>query len=149
MSNQKNTIQDPSLKIRLTPLQYKVAVENATEPPFDNAYHNKFEKGIYVDIVNGKPLFVSNDKFESGCGWPAFSKPIDPNLITKLPDNSHGMTRTEVRSTDADTHLGHIFSDGPKELGGMRYCINSASLRFVPLDKMDQEGYGDFKSLVH
>lgn len=133
------------LKQKLTPIQFHVTQENGTEPPFQNPFWNHFEEGIYVDIVSGEPLFSSLDKFDSHCGWPSFSKPIQ-KLKTKL-DTSHGMFRTEVRSEQADSHLGHLFTDGPKELGGLRYCINSAALRFIPLSKLDEEGYGAYKTL--
>ena len=131
-----------SLKARLTDIQYEVTQRDATEPPFQNEYYNNFEPGIYVDIVDGTPLFVSDDKFESGCGWPSFSRPIDDNLLKTLPDNSFGRKRTEVRSAAADSHLGHVFDDGPESLGGLRYCINSASLRFIPKADMQAQGYG-------
>lgn len=133
------------LKKKLTPLQYHVTQENGTERPFENPYWNHFEPGIYVDIVSGEPLFTSMDKFDSHCGWPSFSKPIE-KLKTKL-DKSHFMFRTEVRSQQADSHLGHLFTDGPKELGGLRYCINSASLRFIPLKDLEKEGYKDLIEL--
>ncbi len=133
------------LKKKLTPLQYHVTQENGTERPFENPYWNHFEPGIYVDIVSGEPLFTSMDKFDSHCGWPSFSKPIE-KLKTKL-DTSHFMFRTEVRSQQADSHLGHLFTDGPKELGGLRYCINSASLRFIPLKDLEKEGYKDLIEL--
>jgi peptide methionine sulfoxide reductase msrA/msrB len=136
------------LRRRLTDMQYEVTQFGATEPPFANEYYDKFEPGIYVDIVSGRPLFVSTDKFESGCGWPSFSKPIDKTLIKDLPDLSFGRVRTEVRSAASNAHLGHIFDDGPAELGGLRYCINSAALRFVPRDKMAAEGYGDLLALL-
>lgn len=132
------------LKKTLTPLQYRVTQENGTEPPFNNEYDNNFEEGIYVDIVTGKPLFSSKDKFNSGCGWPAFSKPINKGYIKEEQDFSHGMFRTEVRSTSGDSHLGHVFNDGPKEKGGLRYCINSASLRFIPKEKMKELGYEEY-----
>jgi peptide methionine sulfoxide reductase msrA/msrB len=137
-----------NLHKRLTPMQYEVAVGGATEPPFDNEYFDNFKPGIYVDIVNGVPLFVSTDKFESGCGWPAFAKPIDNALLKTLPDNSYGRQRIEVRSANSDAHLGHVFDDGPSELGGLRYCINSASLRFVPQEEMEREGYGKYIALI-
>lgn len=139
---------DDELKEKLSPLQYAVARENLTEPPFRNEYYDEYRPGIYVDIVTGEPLFLSTHKFESGCGWPAFSRPIDSSLIAENRDLTHGMDRTEVRSKNGDTHLGHVFDDGPEELGGIRYCINSASLRFVPYEDMDREGYGEFKPLV-
>lgn len=139
---------DNELKERLSPLQYAVARENLTERPFANEYNAEFRPGIYVDIVTGEPLFLSTDKFESGCGWPAFSRPIDKSLIDEHRDLTHGMDRTEVRSSNGDTHLGHVFDDGPEELGGMRYCINSASLRFVPLEDMETEGYADLIPIV-
>ncbi|QKT05726.1 peptide-methionine (R)-S-oxide reductase MsrB [Mycoplasma sp. OR1901] len=132
----------------LNELQYKVTQEGYTERPFDNLYDQHFEKGIYVDIVDGTPLFISTDKFDSGCGWPAFSKPISGEIIKELEDNSHNMQRIEVKSKNADSHLGHVFNDGPKELGGLRYCINSASLKFIPFDQMDQEGYSEYKKYV-
>ena len=122
--------------------------QNGTERPFSHEYDHQFERGIYVDIVSGEPLFSSSDKYDSGCGWPAFSKPIDTAVINELFDDSHGMRRTEVRSRVADSHLGHVFNDGLPELGGMRYCINGASLRFIPLNEMEQEGYGDLIGLV-
>ena len=137
-----------ALQRELTPLQYAVTQENATERPFDNEYDANFEEGIYVDITTGEPLFFSTDKFESGCGWPAFSKPIDKALITEHNDFSLFRARTEVRSKTGDAHLGHVFPDGPKELGGLRYCINSASLRFIPKAHMEQEGYGDYLKLL-
>ena len=119
-----------------------------TEPPYRNEYDEVFKPGIYVDIVSEQPLFVSTDKYDSGCGWPAFSKPIDPDLLVEIKDTSHGMVRTEVRSKLADSHLGHVFNDGPVEAGGLRYCINSASLRFIPREDMIKEGYGDWIALV-
>ena len=137
-----------ALQRELTPLQYAVTQENATERPFDNEYAANFEEGIYVDVTTGEPLFFSTDKFESGCGWPAFSKPIDKALITEHNDFSLFRARTEVRSKTGDAHMGHVFPDGPKELGGLRYCINSASLRFIPKADMEQEGYGDYLKLL-
>ena len=137
-----------ALQKELTPLQYAVTQENATERPFDNEYTANFEEGIYVDVTTSEPLFLSADKFESGCGWPAFSKPIDKALITEHNDFSLFRARTEVRSKTGDAHLGHVFPDGPKELGGLRYCINSASLRFIPKADMEQEGYGDYLKLL-
>ena len=139
---------DEELKESLTPLQYDVTVNAATERPFDNEFNSNFERGIYVDITSGEPLFFSTDKFESGCGWPSFSKPIQKDLVKYSEDLSLGRRRIEVRSNVADAHLGHVFDDGPSELGGLRYCINSAALRFIPLDKMDEEGYGYLKKYV-
>ncbi len=136
------------LKKRLTPLQYKVTQENGTEPPFQNEYYNEFREGIYVDIVSGKPLFVSTDKFDSGCGWPSFSKPVDCSFIQEQADTSHGMHRTEVRGKDSGSHLGHVFNDGPADMGGLRYCINSAALRFVSKEQMEAEGYEAYLSLI-
>lgn len=130
------------LKKVLTKEQYWVTQENGTERPYINEYDNNFEEGIYVDITTGEPLFSSDDKFNSGCGWPAFSKPINRSLIKELVDKSHGMIRTEVRSKTGDAHLGHVFCDGPLEKGGLRYCINSASLKFIPKDEMEEAGYG-------
>lgn len=136
------------LKKKLTPIQYAVTQENATERPFTGEYDDFYEQGIYVDIVSGRPLFASSDKFDAGCGWPAFSRPILEEEILEKKDESHGMSRTEVRSQDADSHLGHVFTDGPKELGGLRYCINSAALSFIPLTEMDKKGYGEYKKYV-
>ena len=130
------------LKNRLTDLQYDVTMNAATEAPFRNEYWDSFERGIYVDITSGEPLFFSTDKFESGCGWPSFSKPIQKDLVKYKEDLSLGRRRIEVRSNSADAHLGHVFNDGPAELGGLRYCINSAALKFIPLEKMEEEGYG-------
>ena len=135
-------------KDELNEMEYLVTQENGTEPPFQNEYWNHFEKGIYVDKLSGKPLFTSEEKFESDCGWPSFSKAIDNDEIIELVDKTFGMIRTEVRSEDANSHLGHVFNDGLPELGGMRYCINGASLRFIPVDEMEQEGYGDLIGLV-
>lgn len=140
---------DEQLRQKLTPLQYEVTQNNATERPYANEYNEEFRPGIYVDIVTGEPLFLSTDKFDSGCGWPAFSKPISQELIKELADKSHGMNRTEVRSAHGDSHLGHVFPDGPKETGGLRYCINSASLRFIPLENMTAEGYGELIPLIN
>lgn len=126
----------------LSKMQFDVTQKGATEPPFQNQYFDSFRSGIYVDITTGEPLFASSDKFESGCGWPSFSKPIDPNVVRQKEDRSHGMLRTEIRSRVGNAHLGHVFDDGPVESGGLRYCINSASLRFIPKEDMEQEGYG-------
>ena len=131
----------------LTEMQYYVTQQNGTEPPFRNEYDQHFEQGIYVDIVSGKPLFSSLDKFDSGCGWPAFAKPIETQEVTEHFDTSFGMRRVEVRSKTANSHLGHVFPDGPKERGGLRYCINSAALRFIPVERLEQEGYGEYKKL--
>jgi peptide-methionine (R)-S-oxide reductase len=136
------------IKEKLDELQYKVTQENATEMPFRNTYDNHFEKGIYVDIVSGEPLFSSTNKYNSGCGWPAFSKPINREFIKEKADFGYNMHRIEVRSKFADSHLGHVFNDGPIEDGGLRYCINSASLRFIPLDKMKEEGYEEYIALA-
>ncbi len=133
-----------TLKAMLTPLQFEVTQCNATEPPFNNVYDQHFEDGIYVDVVSGEPLFLSKDKFNSGCGWPAFSKPINNRSIKEKADWSHQMHRTEVRSAIADSHLGHVFCDGPQQLGGLRYCINSAALRFIPKEEMEEAGYGQY-----
>jgi methionine-R-sulfoxide reductase len=129
------------LKKKLTPEQFAVTQQAATEPAFANEYWNNHAPGIYVDVVSGEPLFSSLDKFDSGCGWPSFTKPLSGGLLDERTDTSFGMTRTEVRSAAADSHLGHVFDDGPADKGGLRYCINSASLRFVPLDKMEAAGY--------
>lgn len=129
---------------QLSPEQYRVTQQNGTERPFSGEYNDHKEPGIYVDIVSGEPLFASSDKFESGCGWPSFTKPIIPANVKELHDASHGMIRTEVRSAHGDSHLGHVFPDGPSDRGGLRYCINSASLRFIHRDDMEAEGYGDY-----
>lgn len=139
---------DDDLKKELTGLQYAVTQQNATEPPFKNEFNDHFERGIYVDVTTGEPLFVSADKFESGCGWPAFSRPISPELVAEKRDTTHGMIRTEVRSHAGDAHLGHVFDDGPRASGGLRYCINSAALRFVPEAAMEAEGYGEYLKLL-
>lgn len=133
------------LKNRLTEMQYHVTQEQGTEPPFRNEFDSHFEDGIYVDIVSGEPLFSSKDKYDAGCGWPSFTKPIEKEEVTEHFDTTHGMRRTEVRSKTANSHLGHVFPDGPGE-AGTRYCINSAALRFVPVEKFDEEGLGDFKA---
>jgi peptide-methionine (R)-S-oxide reductase len=133
---------------QLTPEQYRVTQQSGTERPGTGEYLGNKEVGIYVDIVSGEPLFASSDKFESGCGWPSFTKPIEPANVSELRDTTHGMVRTEVRSTHADSHLGHVFPDGPKDRGGLRYCINSASLRFVPKAAMEAEGYGAYLDQV-
>lgn len=147
----KEQYQKPSkeeLKAKLTTEQYYVTQENGTERPFQNEYWNENREGIYVDITTGEPLFVSTDKFDSGCGWPSFSKPINKNLIDEKLDKSHGMLRTEVRSKTGNAHLGHLFTDGPVEKGGLRYCINSASLKFIPKEEMEKAGYEEYLKLL-
>ena len=138
----------PEAISKLTPEQYRVTQQNGTERPGTGEYLDNTEPGIYVDIVSGEPLFASSDKFESGCGWPSFTKPIEPAYVNELRDGSHGMARTEVRSVHGDSHLGHVFPDGPRDRGGLRYCINSASLRFIHRDDMEAEGYGAHLDLV-
>ena len=133
---------------KLTPTQYRVTQKDGTERPFTGEYHDNKEPGIYVDVVSGEPLFVSSDKFDSGSGWPSFTKPIEAANVNELRDDSHGMTRTEVRSVHGDSHLGHVFPDGPPDRGGLRYCINSAALRFIPRDEMEAEGYGAYLKRV-
>ncbi len=136
------------LKAVLSDRQYNVTQNNQTEPPFQNEYFDNHRQGIYIDITTGEPLFISNDKFDSGCGWPSFSKPISNDLILKITDRTFGMKRTEVRSKTGDAHLGHVFEDGPKDKGGLRYCINSASLLFIPKEEMEQKGYGYLMSFL-
>jgi peptide-methionine (R)-S-oxide reductase len=140
--------KDPDAIARLSPEQYRVTQTDGTERPGTGEYLDNKEPGIYVDIVSGEPLFASSDKYESGCGWPSFTKPIEPAYINELRDTSLGMIRTEVRSTHGDSHLGHVFPDGPRDRGGLRYCINSASLRFVHRDDMEAEGYGEYLNQV-
>jgi peptide methionine sulfoxide reductase msrA/msrB len=137
---------DAELKRALTPMQYEVTQCSATEPPFRNAFWNHHEPGIYVDVVSGEPLFSSTDKFDSGTGWPSFVRPLEIGNVTEHHDRSHGMERVEVRSASGDSHLGHLFDDGPRPTG-LRYCINSASLRFIPADRLEAEGYGKYKPL--
>ena len=139
--------KNPEAVSRLSPEQYQVTQQNGTEAPFNNAYWNNKKPGIYVDVVSGEPLFASIDKFDSGSGWPSFTRPIEPTNVVEKSDISHGMRRTEVRSCNADSHLGHVFPDGPRDQGGLRYCIKSASLRFIPLDKLESEGYGQYREL--
>lgn len=135
------------LRENLTQLQFEVTQNNTTEPPFKNEYFNHFQEGIYVDVTTGQPLFLSDDKFDAGCGWPSFSRPIASDLLENVVDKSHGMVRTEVRSKIGDAHLGHVFDDGPSNAGGLRYCINSAALKFIPKEKMMAEGYGEYLHL--
>ena len=139
--------KNPEALSRLTPEQYRVTQQDGTETPFENEYWDNDGPGLYVDVVSGEPLFASFDKFDSSSGWPSFVKPIDADNNLEHRDASHGMVRTEVRSTHGDSHLGHVFPDGPPEAGGLRYCINSASLRFIPLDELESEGYGEFRQL--
>jgi methionine-R-sulfoxide reductase len=154
--NTKSTTPSPSATYRkpaadelakaLTPEQFAVTQQCGTEPPFRNAYWDNHEAGLYVDVVSGEPLFASTDKFDSGTGWPSFTRPIAEN-VTEVEDRSYGMRRIEVRSKHGDSHLGHLFPDGPREAGGMRYCINSASLRFIPVAELEQAGYGEYREL--
>lgn len=146
-SNNFKKPSDDILKKMLTKEQYAITQQNKTEPPFNNAYYNTDSPGIYVDVVSGEPLFTSLDKFDSGCGWPSFTQPIETEVINFKKDYSHHMQRTEVRSQLGDSHLGHVFDDGPIDRGGLRYCINSAALRFIPLEDMEKEGYGEWLSL--
>ena len=148
LETEYNKPSKEELKEKLTALQYEVTQNAKTEHPYQNEYDDLFQKGIYVDIVSGEPLFLSTDKFQSGCGWPAFSKPILPDVIIEKVDLQFGMVRTEVRSRYADSHLGHVFADGPRDKGGLRYCINSSSLRFIPIEKMEAEGYGSYIELL-
>jgi peptide-methionine (R)-S-oxide reductase len=140
--------KDPAAIAKLTREQYRVTQQSGTEAPGTGPYLHNNEPGIYVDIVSGEPLFASSDKFDSHCGWPSFTKPIEPANVNELTDKTHGMVRTEVRSTNADSHLGHVFDDGPEDRGGLRYCINSAALRFIHRDDMEAEGYGQYLNQV-
>jgi peptide-methionine (R)-S-oxide reductase len=142
-----NYHKNPEAVSRLTPEQYRVTQKDGTERPFANEYWDNHEAGIYVDVVSGEPLFASVDKFDSGSGWPSFTKPIDAEHVVENTDASHGMSRTEVRSSVGDSHLGHVFDDGPRDKGGLRYCINSASLRFIPVEELEGKGYGAYKKL--
>lgn len=151
MENRSEKYEKPLeaiIKQRLTGLQYDVTRRGATERPFCNEYWDFFDEGIYVDIVTGEPLFLSVDKFHSSCGWPSFSKPVSEDAVVYVQDKSFGMIRTEVRSKIADSHLGHVFDDGPIEKGGRRFCINSASIRFVSVDDMEDSGYGEYKKML-
>jgi peptide-methionine (R)-S-oxide reductase len=140
--------KNPDALSRLSPEQYRVTQQNGTERPFENEYFDHHEPGLYVDVVSGEPLFTSADKFDSGCGWPSFTKPVEPANVIENRDVTHRMIRTEVRSAQGDSHLGHVFPDGPRDRGGLRYCINSASLRFIPLDQLEAEGYGSFRQTI-
>ena len=137
----------PEALSSLTDTQYRVTQSDATEPPFRNAYWNNHEPGIYVDVVSGQPLFSSLDKYDSGTGWPSFTRPIDPGAVTTKTDRTLWMTRTEARSSGADSHLGHVFDDGPRDAGGLRYCMNSAALRFIPVAELAEQGYAEYVSL--
>ena len=138
-------MKDKDLKAKLSPIQYAVTQQSATERPFTGKYDQFDQPGIYVDVVSGEPLFSSLDKYDSGCGWPAFTKPLEKLKMKR--DQSHGMERTEVRCAEADSHLGHVFTDGPQDKGGLRYCINSAALRFIPVKELEQQGYGEYRAL--
>jgi peptide-methionine (R)-S-oxide reductase len=142
-----NYTKDRETIARLTPEQFHVTQESGTERPFENEFWDHQEPGIYVDVVSGEPLFSSLDKFDSHCGWPSFTKPLESDHVEEFSDRTHGMVRTEVRSAHGDSHLGHVFDDGPSDKGGLRYCINSASLRFIPLDELESEGYGEYAKL--
>jgi methionine-R-sulfoxide reductase len=139
--------KDPDAVSRLSREQYRVTQQAGTEPAFTNEYWDNKEPGIYVDVVSGEPLFASVNKFDSGTGWPSFTVPIEPKNVVEIRDSTLGMVRTEVRSAHGDSHLGHVFDDGPVEAGGLRYCMNSAALRFVPLGDLDREGYGEYRKL--
>ena len=139
--------KDPTAVAKLTRQQYAVTQEDATEPAFRNRFWDNHDDGIYVDVVSGEPLFASTDKYDSNSGWPSFTRPINAANVVRRDDNTYGMVRTEVRSANGDSHLGHLFDDGPVEDGGLRYCINSAALRFIPLDELESQGYGDYRSL--
>ena len=147
MSTTNDYRKTPEAVASLTPNQYRVTQEDATEPAFRNEYWNNHDKGIYVDVVSGEPLFSSTDKYDSGSGWPSFTKPIAPSVVTEHVDGKLWMRRTEVRSAGADSHLGHVFDDGPREAGGLRYCMNSAAMRFVPVADLEAQGYGDYVGL--
>ncbi|WP_407392118.1 peptide-methionine (R)-S-oxide reductase MsrB [Carnobacterium jeotgali] len=142
-----NSYDKNELKAKLTDIQFEVTQNEATERPFTGEYDDFYKDGIFVDVVSGKPLFSSNDKYDAGCGWPSFTKPIEEKEVIEKMDTKFGMSRTEVRSSEANSHLGHVFTDGPQDKGGLRYCINSAALRFVPVDKLDEEGYSTYRKL--
>ncbi|MER2173517.1 MAG: peptide-methionine (R)-S-oxide reductase MsrB [Carnobacterium sp.] len=142
-----NSYDKNELKNKLTDIQYEVTQNEATERPFTGEYDDFYKDGIFVDVVSGKPLFSSNDKYDAGCGWPSFTKPIEEKEVIEKMDVKFGMQRTEVRSSEANSHLGHVFPDGPQDQGGLRYCINSAALRFVPVDKLEEEGYDSYRKL--
>ena len=142
-----NSYDKNELKAKLTDIQFEVTQNEATERPFTGEYDDFYKDGIFVDVVSGKPLFSSNDKYDAGCGWPSFTKPIEEKEVIENMDTKFGMSRTEVRSSEANSHLGHVFTDGPPDKGGLRYCINSAALRFVPVDKLDEEGYSTYRKL--
>jgi peptide-methionine (R)-S-oxide reductase len=139
--------KDPEAVAKLSPDQYQVTQQCGTEPAFRNEFWNNHEPGLYVDVVSGEPLFASVNKFDSGTGWPSFTVPVEPGNVVEHQDRSYGMVRTEVRSAHGDSHLGHVFPDGPAAAGGLRYCINSAALRFIPVDDLEREGYGDYRKL--
>ena len=140
--------KDPEAVAKLSPEQYQVTQQCGTEPAFRNEFWNNHEPGLYVDVVSGEPLFASVNKFDSGTGWPSFTVPVEPGNVVEHQDRSYGMVRTEVRSAHGDSHLGHVFPDGPRAEGGLRYCINSAALRFVPVDDLEKEGYGEYRKLI-
>jgi len=148
MDSDQKWARTPEALARLSPEERYVTQENGTERPFTGALLDEKRDGIFVDVVSGEPLFASADKYESGCGWPSFTRPITKEALAELRDDSHGMIRTEVRSSHADSHLGHVFPDGPQDQGGLRYCINSAALRFIPLEEMEAEGYGEYIDFV-
>lgn len=149
MTSMSNENEIEKNKSKLSKVAYDVTQNNGTERPFSGEYDDFYDKGIYVDILSGEPLFSSTDKYDAGCGWPSFSKTIDKKAVAEKRDQSHGMQRIEVRSQKADSHLGHVFNDGPVEQGGLRYCINSVALRFIPYDQLDAEGLGDYKVLFN